>query len=321
MNASEPMFVGIDVSKANLDVCQLAPGELSQIANDSAGHAALCKTFQAQPIALIVLEATGGYERACASALSLAGLPVIVINPRQAREFARSQGTLAKTDRLDARVLAHLAQVLHHSPKREALLHRAPSPAQIDLEAHVTRRRQLIQMRVAEMHRLDTAAAGAIAKSIQKIIKALDRQIGSVDDHIDAHLLKHHKLERELLDSVTGVGPGTIATLIADLPELGNVSHRQISALVGVAPLNCDSGRRKGQRHIWGGRPQVRAALYMASLSAVRFNPVLRVFYQRLLAHGKPKKLALVACMHKLLLILNAMMRTKKPWNPSLHDA
>lgn len=319
MNASEALFAGIDVSKASLDVCVLPAEQACSFANDAAGHAGLCRWLRERAVRLVVLEATGGYERACAAAVCLSGCSVMVINPRQAREFARSQGQLAKTDRLDARLLAQLAQVLDQSPKRERLLHTPPDAARAELEARVDRRRQLIEMRVAETHRLDRASAG-VRKSIQQIIKALDRQIEEIDHHIDTHLRTHHGIERALLDSVTGVGPGTIATLIAALPELGCISGRQISALVGVAPFNCDSGRHRGHRHIWGGRAQVRAALYMASLSAVRFNPVLKTFYQRLLAQGKPKKLALVACMHKLLLILNAIMRDRKPWNPTPHN-
>lgn len=320
MNTSEPCFAGIDVSKQSLDGWILPSGECRSFPNDAAGHLALCQWLLRHTARLVVLEATGGYERDCASALSLAGCPVMIINPRQAREFARSQGQLAKTDRLDARLLAQLAEVLERSPKRASLLHTPPDAARADLEARVARRRQLIEMRTAETHRLDTATP-SIRKSIQQIIKALDRQIKDVDHHIDTHLRTRHALTRELLDSVKGVGPGTIATLIADLPELGHLPGRQLSALVGVAPLNCDSGRRKGQRHVWGGRPQVRAALYMATLTAVRFNPVLKRFYDRLLARGKPKKLALIAAMHKLLLILNAILRKQQPWNPNLHEA
>ena len=320
MNASEMLFAGIDVSKASLDVCVLPSGQAGSFGNDAAGHGLLCQWLLERGVRLVVLEATGGYERACAAALCLAGCAVMVVNPRQAREFARSQGQLAKTDRLDARLLAQLAQVLEHSPKRERLLHTPPDSARAQLEAWVDRRRQLIEMRVAESHRLAQASPG-VRKSIEQIIKALDRQIEDIDHHIDTHLRTHHALARELLDSVTGVGPGTIATLIAALPELGRVPGRQISALVGVAPLNRDSGLHRGHRCIWGGRPHVRAALYMAALSAVRFNPVLKAHYQRLLAQGKPKKVALVACMHKLLLILNAMMRDHEPWNPALHSA
>jgi transposase len=318
MNASEPLFAGIDVSKTHLDVCILPSADSRSFPNDPSGHAALCQWLLERAVRLSVLEASGGYERDCASALSLAGCPVMLVNPRQAREFARSQGQLAKTDRLDARLLAQLAQVLERSPKRAQLLHVPPDAVRADLEALVARRRQLIGMRSAETHRLDCASA-RVRKSIQQVIKALDRQIEDIDRHIGAHLRTHHTLERELLDSVTGVGPGTIATLLADLPELGHLPARQLSALVGVAPLNCDSGRRRGQRHIWGGRPKVRAALYMATLSAVRFNPVIKRFYTRLLAAGKPKKIALIACTHKLLVILNAMVRTRQPWNSALH--
>lgn len=320
MNVSESRYAGIDVSKASLDA-SVVPCEQTQVfANEAAGHAALMQWLSTQAVQLVVLEATGGYERACAAALSLAGYAVMVVNPRQARDFARSQGQLAKTDRIDARVLAQLAQVLDRSPKRARLLHRVPSAASAQLEAWVARRRQLIDMRVAENHRLDQAQ-GAIRKSITQILEVLDRQIGDIDAHIDTHLRTYHGLERDLLDSVKGVGAGTIGTLLAELPELGHVAGRPISALVGLAPLNCDSGTRRGQRHIWGGRAPVRKALYMASLSAVRCNPAIKPFYEHLLAQGKPKKVALVACMHKLLLILNAMLRDRKPFDPTLHHA
>lgn len=320
MNASGAQFGGIDVSKASLDVC-LVPGEqTSSLANEAAGHEALCRWLHEHAVRLVVLEATGGFERECAAALCLRGGAVMVINPRQARDFARSQGQLAKTDRLDARLLAQLAQVLEQSPKRAQLLELPRDTERDELEAQVMRRRQLVDMRVAETHRL-AQAQGAIRKSIQQILKVLDRQIGQIDHDIDTHLRTHHAPTRALLDSVTGVGTGTIATLIAMLPELGRVPGNQISALVGLAPFNCDSGKHRGQRRIWGGRAQVRRALYMACMSATRFNSVIAPFYQRLLAQGKPKKVAIVACMHKLLLILNAMMRDHKPWNPTPHSA
>jgi transposase len=318
MDTSRAVYVGVDVSKLRLDVMLQPAGEARSFGNDPQGVATLRDWLADKAVGLVVLEATGGYERLCAATLTVAGIPVAIVNSRQAREFARSMGQLAKTDRLDAAVLAQLARVLDQSPQRARYLAPAPDSARDELQALVVRRRQLINMRIAEAHRLEHATRRT-RKSIVHMLKALDRQLGSIDADIDRHLRTHHAVARELLDSVKGVGPATIASLLADLPELGRVSGKRLSTLAGVAPLNCDSGQRRGQRHIWGGRPRVRTALYMATLSAVRYNPVFKAFYERLLAHGKPKKVALVACMHKLLLILNAIMRSGKPWDSALH--
>jgi transposase len=318
MDTSRVVYLGVDVSKLRLDVMLQPAGEARSFGNDGQGVATLRDWLADKPVGLVVLEATGGYERLSAATLTLAGIPVAIVNARQAREFARSMGQLAKTDRLDAAVLAQLARVLDQSPQRARYLARPPEPAQEDLQALVVRRRQLVDMRTAEAHRLEHATRHT-RKSIRDMLKALDRQLAAIDADIDSHLRTHHAVARELLDSVKGVGPATIACLVAELPELGQVPSKRLSVLAGVAPLNCDSGRRRGQRHIWGGRPRVRTALYMATLSAVRYNPVFKAFYERLLAHGKPKKVAQVACMHKLLLILNAMMRSGHPWNPALH--
>ena len=318
MDTSRASYLGIDVCKLRLDVMLQPSGMAQSFDNDAHGVASLREWLGAQPMGLVVLEATGGYERLCAATLTVAGIPVAVVNARQAREFARSMGQLAKTDRLDAAVLAQLAQVLDQSPKRARYLARAPDAVQEDLKALVVRRRQLVEMHVAETHRLEHAAPHT-RKSILHMLKALARQLAAIDADIDSHLRTHHAVARELLDSVKGVGPATIACLLAELPELGSVPGKRLSVLAGVAPLNCDSGQRRGQRHIWGGRPRVRTALYMATLSAVRYNPVFKAFYERLLAHGKPKKVAQVACMHKLLLILNVIMRSGQPWNPAPH--
>lgn len=318
MDTSRVIYLGIDVAKARLDVVLQPTGEARQFANDAQGTAALRDWLAGQLVGLVVLEATGGYERLCAATLTVAGIPVAVVNPRQAREFARSMGQLAKTDRIDAALLAQLARVLDQSPQRQRYLARPPQAAQEELRALVLRRRQLVDMRVAETHRLEHATRYT-GKSIRAVIKTLDRQLAAIDADIDSHLRTHHAVARELLDSVKGVGPATIASLLAELPELGQVSGKRLSVLVGVAPLNCDSGQHRGQRHIWGGRPRVRTALYMATLSAVRCNPPFKVFYEQLLARGKPKKVAQVACMHKLLLTLNAMMHAGQPWNPALH--
>lgn len=318
MDASRVIYLGIDVAKARLDVVLQPTGEARQFANDPQGTVALRDGLAGQPVGLVVLEATGGYERLCAATLTVAGIPVAVVNPRQAREFARSMGQLAKTDRIDAALLAQLARVLDQSPQRQRYLAQPPQAAQEELRVLVLRRRQLVDMRVAETHRLEHAIRYT-GKSIRAVIKTLDRQLAAIDADIDSHLRTHHAVARELLDSVKGVGPATIASLLAELPELGQVSGKRLSVLVGVAPLNCDSGQHRGQRHIWGGRPRVRTALYMATLSAVRCNPPLKVFYEQLLARGKPKKVAQVACMHKLLLTLNAMLHAGQPWNPALH--
>ena len=318
MDTSRAVYLGVDVAKLRLDVMLQPAGEARSFDNDGHGVAALRDWLANQPVGLVVMEATGGYERLCAAILTVAGIAVAIVNARQAREFARSMGQLAKTDRLDAAVLAQLARVLDQSPQRARYWARAPEPAREELRALVVRRRQLLDMRVAEAHRLEHATR-ATGKSIRQMLKVLDRQLAAIDADIDSHLSQHNAVARELLDSVKGVGPATIACLLAELPELGHATGKRLSVLAGVAPLNCDSGQHRGQRHIWGGRPRVRTALYMATLSAVRYNPVFKTFYERLLAHGKPKKVALVACMHKLLLILNAMMRSGKPWDPALH--
>jgi len=314
VDTSRAIYVGIDVSKARLDVALLPAGEARSFSNDPQGVAALRDWLAGQAVGLVVMEATGGYERLCAAPLTVAVITVAIVNARQAREFARSMGQLAKTDRLDAAVLAQLAQVLDASPQRARYLARPPEAAHEALQALVVRRRQLLGMRVAEAHRLEQAT-GLARKSIVKMLAVLDRQLATIDADIDTHLRTHNGVARELLDSVKGVGPATIACLLAELPELGQAPSKRLSVLAGVAPLNCDSGQHRGQRHIWGGRPRVRTALYMATLSAVRYNPALKAFYGRLLAHGKPKKVALVAWMHKLLRILNAIMRSGRPWD------
>lgn len=259
---------------------------------------------------LVLLEATGGYEQPLALALAGAGLPVSVINPRQARDFARCMGKLAKTDRIDALALRGFAALLDaqgHQPRALA------DEQQRELTALVVRRRQLIAMLVAERQRLAQAHPKA-KPSILNIMEAIAAQLQDVDGQLKAHVLQHHADLAALLTSVKGVGPTTASTLLAQLPELGRLNRKQITSLVGLAPINRDSGTLRGQRHIFGGRADVRRVLYVAALVGTRFNPVLRDFYARLLAAGKPKKVALVACMHKLLIILNAIARTKSPW-------
>jgi transposase len=318
-----PLTVGVDVAKATLEVGFSDGDATLALANDEAGYAAL-QAHLAEPrangatIGLIVLEATGGLELDVATALQLAGYAVVVVNPRQARDFARSMGYLAKTDRLDARVLAHMGQTLLQRDDLRKLIKPLPDERQRMLQALVTRRRQLLGMRIAEQHR----AGGPdkrMRRSLNIMLKALDRELARIDKEMQDFIGEHHAELAAMLDSVKGVGKATISTLLAEVPELGELSGREVSALVGVAPINRDSGTMRGKRTIFGGRPQVRKVLFMAALVASRHNPVIKAFYQRLLAAGKPKKLALTACARKLLTILNAMVRTSKPFNAALH--
>jgi len=305
-------FVGIDVSKAQLDVCVRPAGELTRHANDEAGIVELvAKLLDVSPT-LIVLEATGGYEAPVVAALALAGLAVAVINPRQARDFAKATGTLAKTDAIDAAVLARFAEVVRPEPRP------IDDEQTSELAALVTRRRQLIEMLTAETHRMRACRADRLRRSIYEHVAWLRRQIRDVDSDLDTKLrsMPLWKEKEDLLRSVPGVGPVLSRTLLAELPELGSIDRGKIAALVGVAPLNRDSGTMRGKRTIWGGRASVRAVLYMATLAATRRNPVIRAIYERLVASGKAKKVALVACMRKLLLALNAILRDRRPWLP-----
>ena len=310
--------VGVDVAKSTLEVAISGRTATLALANDEAAHAALLAELSGLDVGLVLFEATGGFELACATALQLAGLPVAVINPRQARDFARAMGHLAKTDRIDARVLADMARTLVQRDDLSKLVKPLPNAQQLELQGLVTRRRQLMAMKLAEDHRMKMPGVRQ-RRSLNTIIKALDREIARVDKDLQAFVGANHAELAALLDSVKGVGQATISTLLAEVPELGKLSGREVSALVGVAPINRDSGTMRGKRAIFGGRPDVRRVLFMAALVASRHNPVIKVFYQRLLAAGKPKKVALVACMRKLLTILNAMVRTGKPWNQALH--
>ncbi|HEX3140911.1 MAG TPA: transposase [Rhizobacter sp.] len=303
---------GVDVSKAHLDV-RLVDEDL-RLTNDSAGWGQLVAKLKKLDVDLVVVEATGGYERGLVCALQEAGVAVARVNPRQARDFAKSMGVLAKTDQVDARMLRDFADVLARHKDRAKYVTPMLEPERQALLERVTRRRQLIEMRVAESNRLDRASK-LTKRGILSVIKLLDKEIRAIDDEIDDDLDKHFKPQKELLDSVKGVGPATIMSLVAALPELGRLDRRGISKLVGVAPLANDSGQRRGKRSIWGGRPFVRSVIYMAALVATQHNPVIRAFYARLLAAGKPKKVALVACMRKLLTILNAMLRDGKAWD------
>jgi transposase len=310
--------VGIDVAKATVEVAISGRQKTLALSNDEAGYAALLAELSSLNVGLVLLEATGGFELACATALQLAGLAVAVVNPRQARDFARAMGYLAKTDRIDAAVLADMARTLLARADLSKLVKPMPDAQQLELQALVTRRRQLMAMKLAEDHRMKMPGVRQ-RRSLNTIIKALDREIARVDKDLQAFVGANHTALAALLDSVKGVGKATISTLLAEVPELGKLSGREVSALVGVAPINRDSGTMRGKRSIFGGRPDVRRVLFMAALVASRHNPVIKAFYQRLLAAGKPKKVALVACMRKLLTILNAMVRSGKPWDQALH--
>jgi transposase len=311
------VVVGIDVAKAHIDVVlngvEAAPERLD---NDAAGHAQLLERLAGLAPALVVMEATGGYEQALACALQVEGLPVVVANPRQARAFARALGRLAKTDRIDAADLAAYGRMLLERADLARYLKPLESAERQDLAALVTRRRQLLTMLSMEQQRLELARP-AVRPSIRKLIKAIRRQLEDVDDQMGGHLTTHFAELDQLLRSTAGIGPTTSASLIAQLPELGHLTRRQIAALVGVAPMAQDSGVRRGQRHICGGRPQLRKVLYMATLAATRYNPLIKAHYQRLRAAGKVPKVALVACMRKLLTILNAMARSGTPFDPN----
>jgi transposase len=305
--------IGIDVAEATLEVA-VRPGSRGpwRVAYDDAGLTALVAEVQTLAPTLIVLEATGGLETRVASALGVADLPVAVVNPRQVRDFAKATGLLAKTDRLDAQVLAHFGAAVRPAPRG------LPDDAKADVAALLARRRQLVEMRTAEKHRL-TRARATLHASLHAHIAWLDTQLRETDHDLQQRIEASPlwRAQEQLLRSVPGIGPTTARTLLGDLPELGRLSPRQISTLVGVAPLNVDSGRRVGPRQIWGGRAPVRTALYMATLVATRHNPVIRRYYARLCAAGKPRKVALVAAMHKLLIILNAMLRQQRPWQPA----
>lgn len=311
MEASR-ISVGIDVSKAQLDVEIRPSGEKQSFANDKVGIKALVKWLAKIAPTLIVLEATGGYERQVMRALVSADLPAVVVNPRQVRDFAKATGQLAKTDSIDAGVLAHFAEVIRPA------LRPLPDAVTLELRALTSRRRQLLEMIAAENNRLEMASK-AVRKSIHAHIGYLEQALERINQELDRAIEQSPiwKENEDLLRSAKGIGPVTSRTLLAELPELGTLDRKQIAALVGVAPFNRDSGSLKGRRSIWGGRAPVRGALYMATLVATRRNPVIRDFYNRLIAKGKLFKVALVACMRKLLTILNSMIKHKTRWSNS----
>jgi transposase len=313
MGSRQP-YVGIDVAKDRLDVAGWPNGEPWRVAHDRAGIAELVARLSRLRPRLVVLEATGGMELLVAVELGIAGVPVAVVNPRQVRDFARATNVLAKTDRLDARVLAHFAEATKPVPRP------LPDAATRELQALVSRRQDLQTMLGAERNRRSVAHA-ALQAALDEHIAWLQRQLGDLDRTL-AQTVRTSPLWRaqdDLLQSVKGVGPVLSATLLAGLPELGTLDRHAIAALVGVAPFARDSGRQAGERPIWGGRAQLRAPLFMATLAAVRSNPVIHACYTRLSDAGKPHKVAMVACMRKLLTILNAMLRDGTRWQPALH--
>jgi transposase len=302
------VFIGIDVSQQYLDVANSHQKRVVRVSNDGAGIESLRREFLECAPALIVLEASGGYERKVATTLLAASLSVAVVNPRHVRDFARSLGQLAKTDEIDARVLARFAEAVRPEPSRLS------EEAAEQLRELEQRRRQLVGMITAERNRLRTVTR--TADHIEEHLRWLEEQVKRVEKEKEGLIQSDPELEAKaaLLRTVPGVGPSLSATLLGSLPELGLLNRKQIAALVGVAPLNWDSGKLKGKRVVWGGRAHVRSVLYMAAMVATRSNPVIRALYERLCQAGKPKKVALVAAMRKLLIILNSMMRTRTIW-------
>ena len=309
---SATCFVGIDVSKERLDVC-FRPGNLHHsYAYDETGLKELLSELKQSNPALIVVEATGGYEVRVSAAIATGGLPIANVNPRQIRDFARATGELAKTDKLDARILALFAE------RVQPPIRPLPDDDARDLEAHLQRRRQVMEMLIAEKQRLSMARP-AIEKTIKAHIKYLQRQLSDIDDDLGKAIEKSPvwQAKDRILRSAKGVGDVLSRTLLAELPELGQLNRKQIAKLVGVAPLAKDSGKSFGKRQVHGGRAHIRSILYMATLSAIKSNPVIRAYYQHLVSQGKPGKLAVVACMRKLLITLNAMLRTQQEWAPN----
>jgi len=304
-------YVGIDVAKERIDIAVYSSDQRWTFANNDSGIAEAVSRLEEMAAMLVVLEASGGIESPLVAAVCVAGIPVAVVNPRQTRDFARATGCLAKTDAIDARVLAHFAAAIHPDPRP------LPETQAQELSALLARRRQLVEMLTAERNRLRQARSKAVQDRVRAHITWLEKELATIgkDLHRSIQESPAWREKDNLLKGVPGVGTVLSVTLLANLPELGTLNRRQIAALVGVAPLNRDSGSFRGKRTIWGGRAAVRAAIYMSTLVATRHNPVIRAFYQRLCAAGKPKKVALTACMRKLLIILNAVIKHNTPWS------
>lgn len=313
-HASIDVYVGVDVSKARLDIHIDPLGQFLFVDNTPAGIQMLLKALQPLTVKLALIEATGRYERRLAADLLDAAIPVAVVNPRQARDFAKSLGKLAKTDKIDAQVLAAFAKLGHHR-----LAEKTSRNLEL-LDQRVTRRRQVVAMLAAEKTRLEQLSDKLAIRTVNKVMRVLDQQREDLDRDI-AKLIESDddwRNKAQILDSAPGVGPDTANQLVVDLPELGKLNRQEIAALVGVAPMNCDSGTKRGQRHIRGGRADIRTTLYMAAYNAMRCNPVIRAFAERLKKAGKPFKVVATACMRKLLIILNVMIKTNQHWNPEL---
>jgi transposase len=310
---AEELYVGVDVAKDSFEVASDPAGLKLSLPNDPAGRQQLLDCLQNRAVALITLEATGGYERPLVADLLQAGCRVVVANPRQVRDFARGMGQLAKTDSLDADMIARFGRIVQPQPRPK------PSDQTVDLADMVTRRQQLSGLLTAESNRLPLTRHPKVRKSVQQVIRTLEKQIAALDQIIRDNIQSDDGLQRkdQLLQSFKGVGPQTSAMLLSHLPELGQLNRQQIAALVGVAPWDIKSGKWAGKSRIWGGRQQVRSLLYMAALVAIRWNPVIGNFYQRLLAKGKEFKVAITACMRKILVILNTLIRNGTPWNPN----
>jgi transposase len=308
-----PTYIGIDVAKDRLDVHLRPADEAFALSRDGAGLEALVERLVALRPALVVLEATGGFEVVVAGALAAAGLPLVVVNPRQIRDFARATGRLAKTDRLDAEAIARFAEAVQPAPRP------VPSAAAQALGELVARRRQLVAMLASEGQRRRQARDPRLGRRLEAHVVWLQQELSALETDLDDAVrgTPAWRAAEDLLASVPGIGKTSARTLIAELPELGSLDRRKIAALVGVAPINRDSGTFRGRRMVMGGRASVRTALYMPTLTAIRHNPALQAFYQRLIGRGRPAKVAITACMRKLLVILNAILRDHRPWQPA----
>lgn len=309
MNSSKGSFIGIDVSKATLEVAIWEKDDLWDFTNDDEGIQELCKRLKQFQPALIVMEASGGLEKKAAVGLAEEELPVVIVNPTRVRNFAKATGQYAKTDEIDARVIAHFGQAIR--PRVRGLRKKV----QERLSTLSTRRRQVVKMLTAEKNRMSSAPADA-EESIRRHLAWLEEELGNLNEQIQQMIEKDPEYNKKaaLLQTAPGVGPVTATTLVSQLPELGMVNRREIAALVGVAPMNRDSGRMRGRRRVFGGRAAVRNGLYMAVLSAIKWNPRIKEFYDRLVANGKENKVAMTACMRKFIVILNAMVRDRRPW-------
>jgi transposase len=312
MEGTNQVSIGIDVAKAKLDLHILSTGQTQTLSNTKAGREELKKLLPDPATCLIVLEATGGFEREVVADLTDAGYRVAVIPPKRARDFAKALGLMAKTDRIDARLLALFAEKVQPAPSDKT------PEKQAEIQQLVARRRQLIDLKTQESNRWDVTHAKAARKSIQAVINTLEAEIRGIETVIETLLESDDDWQRkiQLIQSVPGLGTVTAATVVADVPEIGKLNRQQISALIGLAPFNRDSGAMKGKRSISGGRKSVRCVLYMAAMAARRFNPVIKAFADRLAQHGKPHKVVITACMRKLLVILNSIIKSGQPWNP-----